>query len=232
MNNAPPDLVERWWRPSRHIFNTYGPTEATVIATYAECHPHKPVTIGRPLPNYFVCILDEQMQPVAEGQPGELCLGGIGLARGYIGRSELMREKFVPNPFAHNGTLPSRLYRTGDLARYTPDGEIEFLGRLDSQIKIRGFRVELSEIESVLLECPGVQAAAVALREETAGVQQLVAYLVPRGNAKLDEKRIRAQLRAHLPTYMVPALVEIISELPVLTSGKLDRRCLPPPRIR
>ena len=144
---------------------------------------NKPVTIGRPLPNYFAAILDEQLQPVAQGQSGELCLGGIGLARGYVGRPDLTREKFVENLQSKNGESPARLYRTGDLARFSPGGEIEFLGRLDTQVKIRGFRVELSEIESVLLECPGVQAAAVALREDTPGVPQLVAYLVPRADS-------------------------------------------------
>lgn len=229
---CPPDLAKRWWQPGRRVVNTYGPTEATVIATYAECHPHQPVTIGRPLPNYFAGILDEQLRPVAQGQSGELCLGGVGLARGYLGQPELTREKFVPNPLAKNGGLPARLYRTGDLARFTPDGEIEFLGRLDSQVKIRGFRVELSEIEAVLLECAGVQAAAVALREDTSGGPRLVAYLVPRGDAPPDEPLIRSRLRARLPVYMMPVLFETIHELPMLSSGKVDRPNLPPPRKR
>lgn len=229
---CPPDLVRRWWRPGRRVVNTYGPTEATVIATWADCHPDKPVTIGRPLTNYFAAILDEQLRPVAQGQPGELCLGGIGLARGYLGRPELTREKFVQNSPSKNGELPARIYRTGDLARFSPDGEIEFLGRLDSQVKIRGFRVELSEIESVLLECSGVRSAAVALREDTPGVPQLVAYLVPRGDAPPDESAIRARLRARLPAYMMPALFETIQEIPMLSSGKADRLKLPPPRQR
>ena len=229
---CPPDLVKRWWHPLRRVVNTYGPTEATVIATYAECHPQKPVTIGRPLPNYFAEILDEHLRPVAQGQSGELCLGGIGLARGYLQRPELTREKFISNPLARNGESTARLYRTGDLARFTPDGEIEFLGRSDSQVKIRGFRVELSEIESLLLECPGVQAAAVSLREDLPGAQQLVAYLVARGNATVDEPKIRERLRSRLPAYMMPALFETISELPMLSSGKVDRPNLPPPRNR
>jgi non-ribosomal peptide synthetase-like protein len=229
---CPPDLVKRWWNPRRRVVNTYGPTEATVIATYAECHPQKPVTIGRPLPNYFAEILDEQLRPVAQWQSGELCLGGIGLARGYVGLPELTREKFIPNPLAKDGEQPARLYRTGDLVRFTPDGDIEFLGRIDSQVKIRGFRVELSEIESVLLECPGVQAAAVTLREDSPGAQQLIAYIVARVDATPDESAIRARLRARLPAYMMPALFETISELPMFSSGKVDRRNLPPPRNR
>ena len=176
---CPPDLVKRWWKPGRRVVNTYGPTEATVIATFAECHPGKPVTIGRPLPNYFACILDGQLQPAAAGAAGELCLGGIGLARGYLGRPELTAEKFID--WTQDGEPPRRLYRTGDLARWTSGGEIEFLGRLDAQVKIRGYRVELSEIESVLLECPGVKAAAAALREDAPGAPQLAGYLVPRG---------------------------------------------------
>ena len=264
---CPPDLVKRWWRPGRRVFNTYGPTEATVIATCGECHPDEPVTIGQPVPNYLACILDEHLQPVPAGVAGELCLGGIGLARGYLGRPELTREKFIsldlsaqpqqnevdgaipkdpsphPSPHPHpmgRGGPPDRvrgggqrLYRTGDLARWAPDGrKLEFLGRIDTQVKIRGFRVELAEIEAVLLQCPGVQAAAVALREDVPGVKQLVAYLVPRSAATFDEKAIRATLHTHLPAYMVPALLETLTQLPMLTSGKADRQSLPAPRAR
>jgi len=227
---CPPDLVKRWWKPGRRMFNTYGPTEATVIATFAECNPGKPVTIGRPLPNYFACILDDRLQPAPAGEAGELCLGGIGLARGYLGRPELTAEKFVD--WAQDGAPPRRIYRTGDRARRTPGGDIEFLGRLDAQVKIRGYRVELSEIESVLLECPGVKAAAVALREDTPGAPQLTAYLVPPGATPPDLDKIRAALRARLPPYMVPALLEILDSLPLLPSGKVDRKNLPAPRAR
>ena len=227
---CPPDLVKRWWRPSRRVFNTYGPTEATVIATCGECHPDRAVTIGRPLPNYLACVLDEQLYPVAAGVAGELCLGGVGLARGYLGQPELMREKFIS--FAADGAAPQRLYRTGDLARWTTDGQFEFLGRIDTQVKIRGFRVELAEIEAVLLECPGVQAAAVALREDVPGVKQLVAYLVPQAATPFDEKAVRARLHARLPAYMVPALLETLPRLPTLASGKVDRKSLPAPRAR
>ncbi len=226
---CPPDLVRRWWKPARRMFNTYGPTEATVIATYAECHPQKPVTIGKPLPNYFVGIFDEQMRALPAGVPGELCIGGVGLARGYVGRPDLTREKFVSNPAA---TDVSRLYKTGDLASWNEAGEIEFLGRIDTQVKIRGFRVELSEIESVLLQCPGVQAAAVALREDVPGNQQLVGYVVLRGAEVPDEEGIRAKLRERLPMYMIPALLETLTELPTLPSGKVDRKSLPLPKSR
>ncbi|MGD1086303.1 MAG: Pls/PosA family non-ribosomal peptide synthetase [Verrucomicrobiota bacterium] len=227
---CPPDLVKRWWKPGRRVFNTYGPTEATVIATFAECRPNKPVTLGRPLPNYFARVLDEQLRPVAAGAAGELCLGGVGLARGYTGRPELTRERFID--WAVDGGVPRRLYRTGDMARWTSGGELEFLGRMDTQVKIRGYRVELSEIESALMECPGVKAAAVALREDVPGAPQLTGYLVPRGAEAPDVEGIRATLRARLPAYMGPALLETLAELPLLPSGKVDRKALPAPRAR
>jgi non-ribosomal peptide synthetase-like protein len=249
---CPRDLIKRWWRPNRRVYNTYGPTEATVIATCAECHPDTPLTIGRPIPNYVACVLDEQLQPVPVGVAGELCLGGVGLARGYLGRPELTREKFisfgastgsagilagVSQLTTHAGKdagAPGaqRLYWTGDLARWTAEGQLEFLGRIDSQVKIRGFRVELSEIEAVLVECPGVKAAAVTLREDAPGLQQLVAYLVPQATTPFDEQAIRATLRTRLPPYMVPALLETLAQLPTLPSGKVDRKSLPAPRIR
>jgi len=227
---CPPDLVRRWWKPGRRVVNTYGPTEATVIATFAECHPGKPVTIGRPLPNYFARILDGRLRPAAAGAAGELCLGGIGLARGYRGRPELTAKKFID--WTEDAEPPRRLYRTGDLARWTAGGEIEFLGRLDAQVKIRGYRVELSEIESVLLECPGVKAAAAALREDAPGAPQLTGYLVPAGATPPGLDKIRAALRARLPAYMIPARLEILDALPLLPSGKVDRKNLPAPRAR
>src|ERR1051325_8125893 len=134
---CPPDLVRRWAKPGRRIINTYGPTEATVTATSAELDPNKPVTLGRPLPNYFAYVLDDSLQPLPPGEPGELHIGGIGLARGYVGRPDLTREKFLANPFAKNGEAP-RIYKTGDRVRWTADGELEFLGRVDSQVKLRG----------------------------------------------------------------------------------------------
>jgi non-ribosomal peptide synthetase-like protein len=227
---CPPDLVKRWWKPSRRVVNTYGPTEATVVATFADCRPGKPVTIGRPMPHCFARILDGRLQTAPRGEAGELCLGGIGLARGYLGRPELTAEKFID--WAQDGESPMRLYRTGDLARWTPGGDLEFLGRADAQLKIRGYRVELSEIESVLLECPGVLAAAAALREDVPGVPQLTGYIVPRDQCAPDLEIIRGFLRSRLPPFMVPALLEILEALPVLPSGKVDRKSLPAPRAR
>ena len=214
----------------RRVFNTYGPTEATVIATCAECHPDEPVTIGQPVPNYLACILDEGLRPVPAGVAGELCLGGIGLARGYLGRPELTREKFISlgaDGGRLNASIAPAIWPAG-----LPTAKLEFLGRIDTQVKIRGFRVELAEIEAVLLECPGVQAAAVALREDGPAVQQLVAYIVPQPGTLLDEQAIRATLRERLPAYMVPALLETLPQLPTLASGKVDRKRLPAPRTR
>lgn len=228
---CPASLVARWCKPGRRFFNTYGPTEATVIATYVECLPGQPVTIGRAVPGYHVDVRDEQMRPLPPGVAGELCISGPGLARGYLGRPELTREKFVC-ALTNGAEVPARVYRSGDLARWTADGQLEFLGRLDSQVKIRGFRVELSEIEAALLQCPGIQSAAVTLREDTPGLQQLVAYVVTREPDRFDEEEIRCRVRAHLPAYMIPSIFERLDALPMLPSGKMDRKSLPLPRSR
>ena len=229
---CPPDLVKRWWRPGRRVVNTYGPTEATVIATWADCHPgqtrhHWPTAAELFRGHSGRTIAARRAGPVRRIVPRRHRPGARLSWTARFDAGKICRESA-----SKNAELPARLYRTGDLARFSPDGEIEFLGRLDSQVKIRGFRVELSEIESVLLECPGVQAAAVALREDTPGVPQLVAYLVPRADAPPDEPAIRTRLRARLPVYMMPALFETIQELPMLSSGKADRLNLPPPRQR
>ena len=230
---CPPDLVNRWSRPARRLVNTYGPTEATVIATYGDLTPGQPVTIGRPVPNYAVYLLDENLQMPPLGRAGELHIGGVGLARGYVGLPEQTAQKFIANPLREedHARFP-RLYKSGDLCRFNEDGNLEFLGRIDSQVKIRGFRVELSEIEAVLLEAPGVLAAAATLREDAQGIQQLVGYVVPRDQASLHEEELRALVRSRLPSYMTPALFEIISEFPTLPSGKIDRARLPQPRPR
>jgi non-ribosomal peptide synthetase-like protein len=226
---CPSDLVKRWWKPDRRIFNTYGPTEATVIATYSECHPGKEVTIGKPIPGSVAFVLDDALKPVSAGEAGELCLGGPCLARGYVNRDELTREKFVSVPL--NGAASERVYRTGDRARWTRDGELEFVGRLDGQVKLRGFRVELSEIEGVLLEFPGIKAAAATVMESSPGVQQLVGYVVPSAGSCVELKQLREALRKRLPAYMVPAHLETLAALPMLASGKIDRKMLPRPGV-
>ena len=228
---CPPGLVERWARPGRRVVNTYGPTEATVIATFADLLPGRAVTLGRPLPGYSVHLLDERLRPVRRGEVGEICIGGVGVARGYVNLPGPTRERFVPDPFSPPGAEEPRLYRTGDRGRLDPAGNLEFHGRGDAQVKVRGYRVELAEIEEALRRCPGVSAAACALRHD-GGVQCLVAWAVPRGNARLDESALRARLRQRLPGYMVPAVIESIGALPRLPSGKIDREALPAPRAR
>ena len=227
---CPADLVTRWSRPGLRFVNTYGPTEATVIATWCDLRPGVPVTIGRAAPNYRVYVLDELQALVPPGEPGELCLSGVGLALGYLGRPDLTAERFPPNPHA-DGPYTSRLYRTGDRVRFTSSGELEFLGRLDDQVKIRGFRVELGEIENSLLARPEVLSAVVAVRTDF-GLEQLVAYVVPRPGCQVEGEAVRAALRQRLPAYMVPASVEVLAGLPTLPSGKVDRKGLPPPRPR
>ena len=227
---CPPDLVARWARPGLRFVNTYGPTEATVIATWCDLQPGQPVTIGRAVPNDRIYVLDETLALVPPGEPGELCLSGVGLALGYLGRPELTAERFLPNPYA-DGEFTQRLYRTGDKVRFTAEGDLEFLGRFDDQVKIRGFRVELGEIENALRERPEVLSAAVALRSGD-GLELLVAYVVAREGADPAPEALRAWLRQRLPPYMVPAAVELLAELPTLPSGKVDRKRLPAPRQR
>lgn len=221
---CPKDLAARWHRPGRTIFNSYGPTEATVAATYAVLTPGAPVTIGRPLPNYRAYILDDQLDLVPVGAEGELFLGGEGVARGYLGRDDLTRERFVVTE--RPGGAPMRLYRTGDLARFTDEGNIEYLGRADAQVKLRGFRIELTEIESVLLQCPGVLGAAVTVNDAR---QALAAYVMVREGQAINRGLMRETLAARLPPYMMPATLDELPALPMLTSGKVDRKSLPEP---
>jgi non-ribosomal peptide synthetase-like protein len=223
-----PALVERWAKPGRQVFNTYGPTEATVSASLAELHAGEPVTIGRPLPNYSLLVIappaDGQLTLLPRGEVGELCITGPGVALGYLGRPDLTAEKFLPNPWASN-EQDARLYRTGDLARIDADGCVQCLGRTDDQVKIRGFRVELGEIESALADQAGVAAAAVVLRPED-GVDQLIAFITPDTGATLSSGALRAALGRRLLPYMVPGYFETVPTMPRLTSGKIDRNAL------
>jgi non-ribosomal peptide synthetase-like protein len=225
---CPEALVARWARPGRRMFNTYGPTEATVSASLAELHPGEPVTIGRPLPNYGLLVIapamDQGLVLLPRGETGELCITGPGVAAGYLGRPDLTAEKFLPNPWS-SSSADSRLYRTGDLARIEEDGRVRCLGRTDDQVKIRGFRVELGEIEAVLARQPGVGTAAVVLRAEE-GIDQLIAFMVPEAGAQPAAGALRTALTAALPPYMVPAHFEALAEMPRLTSGKIDRKAL------
>jgi len=223
---CPTELVSRWVgtpsNPGLRMLNVYGPTEATVNTTAAECIPGKPITIGRPLQGYGIHILDDKMQPVRRGEKGELFVSGDTLARGYLKQSELSAEKFFSLP----GT---RLYRTGDLVRWNRDAELEFFGRIDSQVKIRGYRVELSEIESLLLENSNIASAAVKLFERD-GLQELAAYVMLHDPSKpLDREALLSQLETRLPPYMVPGFLDVLAEFPMLTSGKVSRVQLPLP---
>ena len=213
------------------LHNEYGPSETHVVTAFTltgapEIWPNRPC-IGRPLPNVQTYLLDRHLNPTPVGVPGELYIGGVCLARGYINRPDLTAERFVPNPFASEPG--ARLYRTGDLARYLPDGRIEFLGRLDHQLKIRGFRVEPGEIEAVLCQHPDVLEALVLAREYAPGDTRLVAYVVPRAGAQLAAGVVRARLREELPEYMVPSALVVLDALPLTPNGKIDRKALPVP---
>ncbi|WP_433528257.1 amino acid adenylation domain-containing protein [Micromonospora sp. CA-263727] len=215
----PPDLADQVHeRIGCALHNLYGPTETAVDVTALRCTPGEPVTIGRPIANTTAYIVDARLEPVPVGVPGELLIGGVQLARGYLGRAALTAERFIPDPFA--ATPGGRLYRTGDLARHRPDGSIEYLGRIDHQVKVRGQRIELGEVEAVLHTAPGVTAAAVTVRDE-----QLVGYVV----GPADVHQVRTYLLDRLPDAMVPARWATLPALPLTSSGKVDRRALPAP---
>ncbi|HEY0735635.1 MAG TPA: amino acid adenylation domain-containing protein, partial [Herpetosiphonaceae bacterium] len=224
---CPVELVQRW-ATGRRFVNAYGPTEATVCATLEVLAPDAPhVSIGRPLPNTQVYVLDGQLQPVPVGVAGELSIAGAGVARGYHGRPDLTAERFVPHPFS--ATPGDRLYRTGDLARYLPDGRIDFLGRIDQQVKLRGFRIELGEIAAALRQYPGVDEAVLVVYDVRPGDQRLVAYLVSTLEVTITAAELRSFLHTKLPAYMVPSAFVFVPTLPLTPNGKLDRTALPVP---
>jgi len=214
------------------LVNQYGPTEAHVVSSHALAGfpNHWPALppIGRPIANARLAVLDPSLRPVPAGAPGELWLGGDCLARGYLDRPDATAEKFLPDPFAALfGEAGARLYRTGDLARLLSDGSIEFLGRLDHQVKVRGYRVEPGEIEVALGAHPGVREAVVMAREDEAGGRRLIAWVVP--SSEVTQQELRAFLRDRLPEFMIPAAFVILETLPLTPSGKVDRRALPAP---
>ncbi|WP_342379995.1 amino acid adenylation domain-containing protein [Myxococcus stipitatus] len=218
-----PELA-RQWVTGRHFVNAYGPTEVTVCASTQEHVDAERPDIGRAWPNVRLYVLDTEGRPVPTGVPGELFIGGVGVARGYLGRPELTAERFVPD--AHCGVPGSRLYRTGDRVRWLADGHLEFLGRTDFQVKLRGFRIELGEVEAALAELAEVREAAVAVREETPGRRQLVAWIVASSEEAPDTAALRRALEVRLPDYMVPSTFIALKSLPLTSSGKVDRRAL------
>ena len=231
----------------QRLLHVYGPTENTTFSSWYlvenVASTATTIPIGKAIANTQIYLLDKNLQPVPIGVVGELHIGGMGLAKGYLNRPELTQEKFIPNPFEKDevipptplnkdGNEPSKLYKTGDLARYLPDGNIEYLGRIDNQVKIRGFRIELGEIEAVIGQNEDVQSACVIAREDNPGDKRLVAYLVPQPEITLTIDEIRQFLKAKLPDYMVPNAFVILEALPLTPNGKIDRRALPAPDLQ
>jgi amino acid adenylation domain-containing protein len=223
-------LAEGLVKRAREVWNVYGPTETTIWSSLDRIRTGHPITIGRPIANTQFYAVDKQGQPVPIGVPGELLIGGDGLARGYFRRPELTAERFVANRFVSEPA--ARLYKTGDLVRRLADGTIEWLGRLDHQVKIRGFRIELGEIESVLATHPAVREAVVRAREDAPGDARLVAYLTMKEGAAPKDSDLRGMLRAKLPDYMVPSAFVVMERFSLTPSGKVDRKALPRPDVQ
>ena len=221
-----PSHIDRLYKKTV-LYNTYGPTEATVCGTYHRIRElSDPVPIGRPIANRRIYILDSYLSPVPTGVPGEMCIAGAGTARGYLNRDDLTQEKFIPDPFKEG----ERLYRTGDLGRWLPDGNIEFLGRNDDQVKIRGYRIELGEIENCLLSYEAVRETAVITKAFGGNSEELAAYIVSRsGSHELNIKSLREHLEKTLPAYMIPSYFVRMEKLPLTQSGKIDKKALPNP---
>ena len=226
------DLVEKFYlKVDAKLHNLYGPTEAAVDVSYWECEAKagRAVPIGRPISNTQLYVLDPWMQPAAVGVVGELYIGGVAVGRGYWRSADLTAERFVPDPFSRDAG--ARLYDTGDLARYLADGNIEYVGRSDSQVKIRGNRIELGEIEAALSQVAGVSEGVVIVREDTAGDARLVGYVVWEAGVETNSAEVREQLRRRLPDYMVPAALVTLERMPLSPNGKIDRKALPAPDI-
>ena len=226
-----PNVIEKSLEilPGLRIWNLYGPAEATATATFTRLRRGDAVSIGRPVANVQNYVLDNHLNPVPVGIPGELHIGGDGLAVGYLNRPELTAEKFIANPFSDEPG--ARLYKTGDLARYLPDGNIEFLGRMDDQVKIRGNRIELGEIEAVLAKHPAVQAVVTVAHEDEKSEKRLVSYVVSGSEPRPRTHELRAFLKTKLPQYMLPARFVFLEALPLTPNGKVDRRALPAPEL-
>jgi amino acid adenylation domain-containing protein len=226
---ACPIGLSRRWGVGRRFFNLYGPTEATIWAAAAELTPDLDrVTIGRPISNTKLYILDKNLSPVPVGSVGDLLVGGEGIARGYLNRPQLTAERFIPDPFSNEPG--ARLYKTGDLARYLPDGTIEWLGRNDFQVKIRGFRIELGEIEEITRQHTEVDDAVAVVREDAPGDKRIAVYVRTKASEDAFAETLRTQLRQKLPGYMVPSNIVLMETFPRLPNGKIDRGALPAPK--
>ena len=222
----PSALCEALLARQVELWNMYGPTETCVWSSVERMVPgQERITIGKPIANTQFYIVDEQLEPCPVGVPGDLLIGGDGLAQGYLNRAELTAERFIANPFAEAG---SRLYRTGDIARWLPDGRVECLGRSDFQVKIRGYRIELGEIEALLEQHEAVEQAVVTVKDFAPGDQRLVAYLIP-ANGESSAGELRDHLTQRLPDYMVPAAFVMLESYPQTPNGKIDRKALPLP---
>ena len=226
----PRDLSASLSSSCSELWNLYGPTETTVWSSLYRVQPDAVQTlIGRPVANTTIYILDKSGQPAPAGIPGEIFIGGAGVARGYLNRAELTAERFVPDPFA--GSADARMYRTGDQGRYLVDGNLEYRSRLDSQVKIRGYRIELGEIEHTLLSIAGIKRAVVVSREDQPGDVRLAAYVVADPGTDTGRDSLSTQLRVSLPHYMIPQHVIALDAIPLLPNGKVDRKSLPAPTL-
>src|SRR6185503_2917996 len=224
------ELVKAWLRPGLHFYNGYGPTEAAIGATFGEMDGTIfPPPIGRPKPNYQVYVLDQYLNPLPIGVVGELHIGGAGVTRGYLNRPELTAQRFIEDPFSD--VEGARLYKTGDLVKRLPDGNISFVGRIDGQVKIRGLRVELGEIESAMTAIPGVLQAVVTVLTDPAGQKQLAGYLRvdPAASADFSVADLKVELARRLPAYMVPPSLVLLEQFPLTHNGKIDKAALPAP---
>ncbi len=222
-------VVNKWAVEGRDFYNSYGPTETTVSATFALLKKGDKITIGKPLPNYGLSVVDEQMKPVAVGETGELIVSGIGVSNGYLNLETLTSEKFIPKNESLKDLPGTMIYKTGDATFMDSDKNIHFIGRIDSQVKLRGFRIELGEIETLLNEQNGILQAAVALKTDSNDQEQLTGYVVTKKDFIFDEAFLKTQLLLKLPTYMIPLTILKLDELPRLSSGKIDRKLLPIP---
>lgn len=227
---CPIQVMERWSKPSNVFYNSYGPTETTVTTTMVPLSPGDRITIGNPIPNYNLAVMDEKFNIVPFGTQGELVITGPGVCNGYIELPELTKEKFIAKPSALTELPGAVIYRTGDAVVIQEDGTVDFHGRIDNQVKLRGYRIELGEIEAKLNDLPNVTSAAVTIQKDNNDQGQLVGYVVLEKYSVFDEAFARAELTKSLPVYMVPIIVEVLKEMPRLSSGKINRKVLPIPK--